>query len=79
MSVRRYLGANWLSVREVGNRLGWTDEQVQAAVDQGRFVVRWFSVPRGGHRAMGHSVPYCLASQVGELELRFRALEAMEL
>ncbi len=77
--MRRYLGSNWLSVREVGNRLGWTDEQVQDAVDQGRFSVRWFRVGRGGHRLMSDSRPYCLASQVGELELRFRALEAMEL
>lgn len=77
--MRRYKRANWLSVREVGNRLGWTDEQVCDAVVEGRFEVRWFRVPRGGLGAYGHAVPYCLASQVSELERRFRALEAMEL
>ena len=76
--MRRYLGVNWLSVREVGNRLGWSDELVLACVESlgVRFV--WLSV--GGRNLVGGACvrPYMLASQVNELELRFRAVEAMD-
>jgi hypothetical protein len=74
--VRRYMGNTWLSVREAGSLLGWSDEAVLAAVSSCQVAAVW---RRGRVGSWGHPremVPYLSGRQVEDLAFRLHALEA---
>lgn len=74
--MRRYMGNSWLSVREAGRLLGWSDEAVLAAVSNCQVAAVWRRgkvSPFGRRREMD---PYLSARQVSELAFRLHAVEA---
>ncbi len=74
--MRRYLGADWLSMREVQRELGLCMDDCERFVDEGRLSAVWLKCP--AHSAVVRSWERCYVSrrQVEELALRFRALDA---
>lgn len=76
MSVRRFLGNTWLSVRETAALLHLSVEATELLLSRGTISCIWRRgncVSWGAAREM---IPYASKQQVEQLELRFDALDA---
>ena len=74
--MRRYMGNTWLSVREAGRLLGWSDEAVLAAVSSCQVAAVWRCGRVGSCGQLRDMVPYVSARQVDELAFRLHAVDA---